>query len=704
MSFLTPLYLLGAMAIALPVLFHLIRRTTRQRTPFSSLMFLRQAPPRLTKRSRLEDLLLLALRALVLGLVALGFARPFVKADTSADAIAAPPARMILLLDTSASMRRDGLWEQARQRILNLVEAAEPADRVALLAFDRRPRTLLRWEDLDAMAPAERTARVRQTLESLEPGWAETRLDQALILAAELAAEDTGDAAAERIERREVVVVTDLQRGTELDALQAYEWPAGVATRVEIVEPAAPGNAGLQLVADRRALGGDLEPSIRVRVSNSPDATRDQFRLRWASAPGEAVSAAAAVVEAYVPAGQARVFSVPLPPAGQDTTQLHLLGDTASFDDILYVAPHQPVILRVAYFGTGPDSDPSRPLFFLRRAFADTPRLSIRLDAFAPDQPVAADDLEAYALMIATEVLSDLSAQAVQTALRNGGALLFAPSRAEALAGLPALTGLDPVSASEVRPTGYALLGELDFGHPILAPFASPAYSDFSGIRFWRYRQCDPDEFPSARVPARFDSGDPALIDVPVGDGRLLLLTSGWHPDDSQLALSSKFVPILYSMLDLAGDGLSPPDAYAIGDALPVRASSGAEPLVRNPDGGESSVSGEFFTATDQPGIYQVTAAGAAASTVAVNMAPAESRTEPMPVDELAQLGVPFAMSVAQRAADPRKRAVLANTELESNQRGWRWFVLAAAAAAIVETGIAGRTARRHAQPEGAAA
>ena len=416
MSFLTPLYLLGAMAIALPVLFHLIRRTTRQRTPFSSLMFLRQAPPRLTKRSRLEDLLLLALRALVLGLVALGFARPFVKADTSADAIAAPPARMILLLDTSASMRRDGLWEQARQRILNLVEAAEPADRVALLAFDRRPRTLLRWEDLDAMAPAERTARVRQTLESLEPGWAETRLDQALILAAELAAEDTGDAAAERIERREVVVVTDLQRGTELDALQAYEWPAGVATRVEIVEPAAPGNAGLQLVADRRALGGDLEPSIRVRVSNSPDATRDQFRLRWASAPGEAVSAAAAVVEAYVPAGQARVFSVPLPPAGQDTTQLHLLGDTASFDDILYVAPHQPVILRVAYFGTGPDSDPSRPLFFLRRAFADTPRLSIRLDAFAPDQPVAADDLEAYALMIATEVLSDLSAQAVQTA------------------------------------------------------------------------------------------------------------------------------------------------------------------------------------------------------------------------------------------------------------------------------------------------
>ncbi len=59
MNFLAPLFLLGALAVALPVLFHLVRRTTRQRTVFSSLMFLRPAPPRLTRRNRLEHLLLL---------------------------------------------------------------------------------------------------------------------------------------------------------------------------------------------------------------------------------------------------------------------------------------------------------------------------------------------------------------------------------------------------------------------------------------------------------------------------------------------------------------------------------------------------------------------------------------------------------------------------------------------------------------------
>ena len=77
MSFLAPFFLLGGLAIGLPVIFHLIRRTTRERTIFSSLMFLLPTPPRLTRRSRLENILLLLVRCAVLVLLALGFARPF---------------------------------------------------------------------------------------------------------------------------------------------------------------------------------------------------------------------------------------------------------------------------------------------------------------------------------------------------------------------------------------------------------------------------------------------------------------------------------------------------------------------------------------------------------------------------------------------------------------------------------------------------
>ena len=64
MSLLTPLYLLGLAAVALPVLFHLIRRQPRGRLVFSTVMFLEPSPARVTRRSRLDHWPLLLLRAL----------------------------------------------------------------------------------------------------------------------------------------------------------------------------------------------------------------------------------------------------------------------------------------------------------------------------------------------------------------------------------------------------------------------------------------------------------------------------------------------------------------------------------------------------------------------------------------------------------------------------------------------------------------
>src|SRR5207247_10790014 len=83
MSFLAPLFLLGALAVALPIVFHLIRRTSKDKMTFSSLMFLQPTPPRVTRRNRLENIFLLVLRCLVLCLLALGFARPFLQKPRS---------------------------------------------------------------------------------------------------------------------------------------------------------------------------------------------------------------------------------------------------------------------------------------------------------------------------------------------------------------------------------------------------------------------------------------------------------------------------------------------------------------------------------------------------------------------------------------------------------------------------------------------
>ena len=61
------------------------------------------------------------------------------------------------------------------------------------------------------------------------------------------------------------------------------------------------------------------------------------------------------------------------------------------------------------------------------------------------------------------------------------------------------------------------MLGQIDFEHPIFAPFAEARFSDFTKIHFWKHRRLETDQIPGARVVARFDNGDPAFVQVPVG-------------------------------------------------------------------------------------------------------------------------------------------------------------------------------------------
>ena len=138
MNLLAPLFALGALAILGPIIFHLIRRTTREQTPFSTLMFLQPSPPRVTKRSRIDNLWLLLLRCLVIGLLALAFARPFLPRATPAP----PPGsgqRTVLLLDTSASMRREKLFDEARARVEKRIRDTKPGDEIAVLTCHPAP-------------------------------------------------------------------------------------------------------------------------------------------------------------------------------------------------------------------------------------------------------------------------------------------------------------------------------------------------------------------------------------------------------------------------------------------------------------------------------------------------------------------------------------------------------------------------------------
>jgi hypothetical protein len=692
MSFLAPLFLVGALAVAAPIIFHLIRRTSREKMTFSSLMFLQPTPPRVTRSSKLENIFLLLLRCLVLALLALGFSRPFFQKPVAADNAAGEGQRLVLLVDASASMKRDNLWADARARAEQFLNRAAPADAVAVYLFDRVARPLMTFEQWSQTPMGERIPVAIQRLAAAAPSWSGTHLGHGLLAAVETLEDNAGNGQPQQAAGpRRIVVITDLQKGARLDGLQGFDWPRGIEVVLEPVKARRPTNAGVQLLPELEEAGKSAsDAEVKFRIDNSDDAKREQFQAGWVR-PGEKAFTGQPV-NAYVPPGQNRVFTAPKPAAGQPVEQLRLSGDDEEFDNVAYAVPPKPEQIKVLFLGGDDERDTTSSLYFLKRAFPETRRQIVQVIARPPNAPLPAEDALAAPLLFVADALSTDTARSVRAFLDTGRPVLLALKSISAAATLADIVGLGTVSAEEAEPGGYALLGQVDFEHPLFAPFADPRFSDFTKIHFWKHRRLDTGQFKGARVLARFDKGDPALLQVPVGKGLLFVLASGWHPADSQLALSSKFVPLLFSLLDLSGGWKAQLGQYVVGDAVPLAATNAAQPLVvRKPDGKDVPVNaGERFTETDQPGIYTV-GAGPAAPRFAVNLDPAESRTAPLPVEELERLRLPLkAPNPEQVQREAQKKLRLHAAELEQRQKLWRWLMVAALVVLVMETWLAG--------------
>lgn len=697
MSFLAPLFLLGAGAVALPLVFHLIRRTTREKTLFSSLMFLQPVPPRMTQRSRLEELLLLLLRCLALVLLALGFSRPFLANRALSDPSTQAPRQTVILLDHSASMRRGDWWKTAIARVTALAREAQPGDEIALLAFDRQTTNLVSFDEWRAATAEARPAVVLNRLATLEPGWGATHLDAALMQAAEALVETEKRPA---IGERRIVLVSDLQEGSRLDALQAYEWPKDLQLVLETPRIKSTSNAGLQWVADPTDGPAPTNLAVRIRVSNATDSKVERFTLQWAQPNGpERSTPVGPVQEVLVPAGSHRIVTLKAP-AEATADRIVLQGDDEPFDNTAYVVPPTNTTVQVLYFGADAPEDTRQPLSFLRRAFAGTGTLRIALSAFSDLQSPPSPAIKAGGLYVVTGALPAEAVTGLREEITAGKTAFVALRDAAAGTALAQLLNLPQLPVVEAKVGNFALLGDLDFGHPLLAPFADPRFSDFTKIHVWHYRKLDAAALPGARAIARFDSGDPAMMEVPLGRGRLVVWTTGWHPDDSQWSRSTKFVPFLYSLLEVAGATSGRmPTSLQVGDALVLADPGATGGRMRLPNQTEIALPAGTtnFTATTAPGVYEFRSGSTPERrlTFAVNLDAAESRTAVLPTESLESLGAPVRASGAKPELSAERRRELSALETEGRQKFWRWLLLATLAVLLLETAVAGWKTRR---------
>ena len=564
-SFLSPLFLIGALAAAVPILLHLFHRKTDVVIDFPAVSLLTRAPVPHHRRRQLRELILLALRIAALVLLAVSFARPYL---AGAAAPASAPVTVVVL-DTSMSLSAPGQFARAQQAAWQAVASAPAADAVALITFSDAATVVV--------PPTSDRNAVRSAVSAATAGAGGTRYRTALASASEVIGARAG----------RVVIITDLQQAG-WEANDAGGLLDGVAVRVVAV--AGP--------------TGNLAVTSAMRRDRSVMATIQNY------GPDEARSLVTLMVDGQQ-AAQATATMAPFSASGVELRGT--LGDAGAAQVVIEdTNGYQPDNVRFLALDPSPAvaitavvADPTGAVggIYVERALAVAGGGGEFVVTVADGRVLSkwtASELsrQAAVVILGTRTLDRHGRELLKTYLVGGGQVLLTLGPDVDPGTLTDVIGIDAgVMPAPVRSTDATLVAT-DSRHPIFRPFLLPsgALGDVQVDQHRRLRDQD-----GRVVLARLSGGDAALTEQAVGQGRLLVFASDFDNQWSRFPLQPSFVPFAVETARYLTRGrqqrrdFTLPDVPAGVPAAPGTVGSGegvtARRVVVNVDVRESSLS-----------------------------------------------------------------------------------------------------------------
>ncbi|MCX5662457.1 MAG: VWA domain-containing protein [Planctomycetota bacterium] len=689
-AFASPLMLLGLLALAAPLLAHLLRAKPTRPIVFPTLALLARASAPLRRERRWHDRALLACRCLAMAAIALAFARPTWN-DVDRDAHAAPSRPMasdgsqdvtlvVLLIDDSASTgQRMGANSSGSggdvELIASLRSLAKEAlaslrpglDRAFVIATAGRARALLPEPTTNLAALDEKLGQlVARPLGNDLPG--------SFALAAQAFAGRTGP--------RRLVIVSDLQRS---DWASIRLPPELAGAGITIVPPphdspssAPPTNAALAFpcIAPARPIAGESAEFVVDARHFGPkpltldiSATLDGQPLPPQRAP------LAGLPDSAIPASITVRFILPPLSPGPHELVATIPDDALSGDNTVYlpinVQNRRPAVLLS-------DEDPDQPrnsTFYLVRAIQplgpDQGRVDLRLRR--PTDLAAKDLVDVPAVILGpVDHLGPIAADLLSRHLDRSGriALLAGAGHADrhlrelfAARSWPATITLAPRSSDTP-----IHLAPPPATHPLLAGFDGPARLALAAIPLRPAWTIAPARQPATdAIP--FDDGTPGLLRLDDSPPALLRLDDSPKLDSIWLvnlgpldarddlvrhALFPALVRNLLNALEPASDAASRLSTHIpLGSPLHLSlpGNSAVMPALTlvTPDGARHAVEPtwrrdhwDVTTTADRAGFHRLYHGERLVASAAGEFPPGESDLRAMPAAELArQLSAP---------------------------------------------------------------
>jgi hypothetical protein len=631
--------LLGGLAAAsIPIILHLLNRRRFREERWAAMRFLLAAIRKNQRRIRIEQWLLLAVRTLLLILLVLAMAKPFV--DSGAlPILAGQRTHRVIVLDGSMSMAYTTTeatrFDQAKELAAKLIKAARKGDAISILLMADPPKVLVK-------EPSANHAEVLKELADVTLPHGGTDLNATLSALDRVL--DSSD-----IAQKDVVFLSDLQaaswrvrRGGEdalkraVAKLEARKPRLGTAV-IDLGAPGGQNRAIVDLTLSSPIVTPSMNPTpvitatIREFGREAPDGSRVQLLVDGQVGPERIV---------FPRRGEdaTAVFLYDFASPGDHVIEALIGDDPLKIDNHRWLAVPVRESLRVLLVDGDPKSD--QPFH------AETDFLAVALNPDAdssaspptiraeviPEARFSTTELTLFDVVVLCNVaqVTEREVAALDPFLKQGGGvvvfggdqvvpdnynrLLYANGKGL----LPAEIG-PTVGNPEKKETPFQFK-TLGFRHAIVRDFAGaaePVVASLSGVNTGRFHKLKLPANSTAEVALAFENDDPAVIEAPRHRGTVIQIATSADRDWTTWPLHKSYPPVMEKIIFQAAAGRMSERNVRVGQpfdqALPPAASA-AVATVHRPDNKEAvvklqaggDVSRFFFENTNLSGLYHV--------------------------------------------------------------------------------------------------
>ncbi len=664
-----PLLQFGIAAASLPILIHLLNRRKYREMRWAAMRFLVAALRKNQRRVKVEQWLLLLIRTLVVLLVVSAMAKPFLE---SLGAISLPGQRThrVLVLDGSMSMAYvpadKNRFEQAKSLAAQLVRDSRRGDVLSIILMGDPPRVVVG----DA-SPSANQAEVLKEVDAIALSHGGTDLVATFAAVDRVLEVST-------VPRKEVIFLTDLQAaswrkgGDGADALRRATAKLEARHAQSVVIDLGKDGGDNRAVTDLRletpvVTANGPAPKVIATVRNfGPKAAHDlKARLLIDGQLGPDQS----VPELGVGADATFAFLPNFATPGDHLVEVRIDDDPLPIDNRRRIAVPVREALAVLLVDGSPKAEPFQAeTDYLAQALSPEEKSAgspsqIRTTVVNESQ-LGTRDLAPFDAVALCNIAQFTPAEVatLDAYLKQGGGVvvfggdqvvadnynqqLFAAGKGLLPAELVGIVG--DAKANQ----GAFDLDAKDYKHPIVNPFQGAPANVLAGLTGAKTRQYHklkvPDDRRSmAQVALAFETGDPAVIEMPRHRGKVIQVATSADVGWTSWPLHPSYPPIMEAIILEAASGRIAERNVRVGQpldqALPA-AAAGASVEVTRPDEARQpskvkaagDVSLFHFEETDLSGAYRARIGPplAVEALFAANPDPAES--DPAKLDRVA--------------------------------------------------------------------